>query len=133
MGTPSDTTVALVLLTARSGREVTGDTQLTARTLSEYAPDPADAAVVTEILHAAGFRVGPVLGISMSIEGSPGLFNEFFGTEVVRTEGGGWVAKSSNDSLRLELPTAKLPHQLQGRVAAVTFEPPVELLTDDGG
>jgi len=133
MGTPSDTTVALVLLTAKSGRKVTRDTQLTAQTLPEYAPDPAEAAVVAEILQAAGFRVGPVVGISMSIEGSAGLFNEFFGTEVVRTESGGWVAKSSSDATGQELPTAKLPHQLQGRVAAVTFEPPVELLTDDGG
>ena len=132
MGTHGETAVALVLLTARSGRIVTGDTQLTAQTLPEYAPDPADAAVVAGILQAAGFRVGPVVGISMSIEGSPRLFNDFFGTEIMRADDGGWAAQGSNGSAGLELPMTGLPRQLQGRVAAVTFEPPAELLMDDG-
>lgn len=130
MGTPGGTAVALVLLTARSGRKVTGDTPLTARTLPEYAPDPADVAVVAEILQAAGFTVGPLVGISMSIEGSPRLFDEFFGTQIMRTDDGGWAARGGNGSSGLELPTAQLPRQLRGRIAAVTFEPPAELLTD---
>jgi hypothetical protein len=129
---PGETATALVLLSARSGRKITGDAPLTARTLPEWLPDPADAAVVAEILQAAGFRVGQVIGISMSIEGSPRLFNEFFGTQVMRAENGGWVAKGGNGITGLELPTAQLPRKLQERVAAVTFEPPAELLTDGG-
>jgi hypothetical protein len=132
MGTHIESTVALVLLTARSGTKLTGDTRVTAQTLPEYAPDPADAAVVTEILQASGFKVGPMIGISMSIEGSANLFNEFFGTEVIRMENGGWMARNSTGEAGQELPTATLPRQLQGRIAAVTFEPPAELLTDEG-
>jgi hypothetical protein len=110
--------VAIVVLMPASGRPITGETEITAATLREFAPDPGDAEDVARELAGAGFDVGPMVGIGMSISGSRAAFEAYFGVPVADAEEGGWTARG-----RRELP---VPAPLAGRVHAVTFEPPAE-------
>jgi hypothetical protein len=113
--------VAIVVLRPASGRAITGQTAITAETLHEFSPDPGDVEAVTRVLADAGFTVGPVVGIAMSISGSRERFTSFFGVAVEDAETGGWEAEG-----RRELP---VPAALADRVHAVTFEPPAEAVT----
>ena len=110
--------VAIVVLRPASGRLITGEAEITAATLAEYVPDPGSAGDVARELAGAGFDVGPLVGIGMSISGSRAEFEAYFGVPVADAEEGGWTARG-----RRELP---VPPQLAGRVHAVTFEPPAE-------
>ncbi len=114
--------VAMVVLAPASGRAITGESEITAETLHEFAPDPADADHVARVLAGAGFAVGPPVGIAMSISGPRAVFEAFFGVPVADAEEGGWLASGE----RRELP---VPAELAGRVQAVTFEPPAEAVT----
>jgi hypothetical protein len=113
--------VAIVVLAPASGQAITGASAITAATLHEFAPDPADVEDVTRVLADAGFGVGPLVGIGMSISGPRALFESFFGVAVRDAEEGGWEADGAR-----ELP---VPPALAGRVHAVTFEPPAEAVT----
>jgi hypothetical protein len=110
--------VAMVVLTPASGRPITGRSAITAETLHEFAPDPGDAEHVARVLADAGFEVGPLVGIGMSISGSRERFASYFGLPVAEAAEGGWEAGGAR-----ELP---VPEALRDRVAAVTFEPPAE-------
>jgi hypothetical protein len=112
--------VALVVMTPASGRAITGAGEITAETLAEFAPDPGDVEGVTRVLAGAGFTVGPLVGIAMSISGRRETFEQFFGVTVEDAEEGGWEAGGAR-----ELP---VPPALGDRVHAVTFEPPAEAL-----
>lgn len=122
---------ALVVLPTRSGRAIDGTSVITAENLRDYEFDPENAAAVAAAFEEAGFSVGPAVGISLSISGTPSQFTEFFGTEVAPGGGGGWQAQNAEGEFTTELPTAGLPASLAERITAVAFEPPVELL-DDG-
>lgn len=113
--------VALVVLAPASGRPITGETAITAETLHEFTPDPGDVEAVTRVLVDAGFTVGPLVGIAMSISAPRERFASFFGVAVDDAEEGGWEAEGAR-----ELP---VPAALAGRVHAVTFEPPAEAVT----
>jgi hypothetical protein len=113
--------VALVVLAPASGRAITGTAEITAETLAEFAPDPGDVEDVTRVLAGAGFRVGPLVGIAMSISAPRETFEAFFGVPVQDAEEGGWAARGAR-----ELP---VPAALGDRVHAVTFEPPAEAVT----
>jgi hypothetical protein len=115
-----DDIVAMVVLEPASGRAISGRSQITAETLQEFAPEPADAEAVTRALAQAGFRVGPLVGIAMSLAGAPATFERYFGVPVRPAEEGGWVAGEHGAR---ELP---VPAELADRVHAVTFEPPAE-------
>jgi hypothetical protein len=119
-----ETIVALVVLRPGSGRAITGESQITAETLEQFAPDPGDAEVVARALADAGFGAGPVVGIGMSVTAPRDRFEEFFGIEVAQAEDGGWVVAGGGR----ELPLDALPEALRERVHAVTFEPPAEAL-----
>ena len=121
MTRPADDIVAMVVLAPASGRAITGSTEITAETLHEFAPDPGDAEHVTGVLAGAGFAVGPLVGISMSISGPRETFERFFDVAVDDAAEGGWEAAGAR-----ELP---VPDVLAGRVRAVTFEPPAEAVT----
>jgi hypothetical protein len=112
--------VAIAVLRAASGRAITGSSRITAETLHEFAPDPGDVAAVAQTLGRAGFRVGPPVGVAMSLAGPRDAFERYFGVPVRPAEDGGWVA---GDDGGRELP---VPHDLSDRVQAVTFEPPAE-------
>ena len=113
--------VALAVLAPASGRAITGAGEITAETLAEFTPNPGDVEHVTRVLAGAGFRVGPLVGISMSISAPRATFEAFFGVPVEDAEEGGWKARGAR-----ELP---VPAELAGRVHAVTFEPPAEAVT----
>ena len=123
----SEEVFALVVLRPASGREIAGDTRITAETLSEFAPDPEEAAAAGRALAEAGFDVGSVLGISMPVSGSRALFEDYFGTTVRPASDGGWVAVDRAGSESRELPVSGLPGPVASRVHAVTLEPPAEL------
>ena len=118
--------VAQVVLKPASGREITGDSIITADTLPSYLPSPEDASIVARELAGAGFDVGPLMGIGMTISGPRALFEDCFGTEVTESAEGGWVATGAATR---ELPTDSLPEAVATRVHAVTFEPPAEAVT----
>jgi hypothetical protein len=121
-GEPEDI-VAMAVLRPASGRAITGRSQITAETLGQFAPDPGDVDAVTDALARAGFRVGPLVGVALSLAGPPAAFERYFGVRVRPAEDGGWVA--GEDGTR-ELP---VPPELAGRVHAFTFEPPTEAVT----
>jgi hypothetical protein len=73
---------------------------------------------VTRELTAAGFEVGPLVGIAMSIAGPHAVFEAYFGTGVETAAAGGWSAAGAR-----ELP---VPAALAGAVHAVSFESPAE-------
>lgn len=116
------TTVALVVLRPGSGRAITGDSVITATTLHEFAPGPGQAEAVARRFADAGFDVGPLVGIAMSVAASRGRFEQVFGVRVEGAEGGGWIAAGRGR----ELPLDGLPDALREGVHAVTFEPPAE-------
>ena len=113
--------VAIVVLAPASGRPITGDSAITAATLHEFTPDPGDAEAVTRALAGAGFSVGPLVGVGMSISAPRATFERFFGVTVEDAEEGGWTAGGAR-----EVP---VPPVLADRVHAVTFEPPAEAVT----
>ena len=114
--------VALAVLRPASGRPISGASRITAETLHEYAPDPADAERAAHALRTEGFEVGPLGGIAMSITAPRGTFERVFGTGVEPAPDGGWVSEAG----ARELPLEQLGPELAGRLGAVTFEPPGE-------
>jgi hypothetical protein len=121
-------TVAQVVLKPRSGREITGQSIIRADNLEDYVPDPSDADTVAGTLADAGFEVGPVGGIAMSVAGPRSLFERYFGTKVEPSDEGGWVAVDRSGAATRELPLNALPDPVAQRVHAITFEPPVEVV-----
>lgn len=121
-GEPEDL-VAMAVLRPASGRAITGRSQITAETLDQFAPDPGDVDAVTDALTRAGFRVGPLVGVAMSLAGPPAAFERYFGVRVRPAADGGWVAGEAGTR---ELP---VPAEVADRVHAVTFEPPAEAVT----
>jgi hypothetical protein len=118
----SDELVALAVLRPASGGALPA-APITAESLQAVAPDPADAEAVTAALTRAGFHVGPLVGISMSVSGPRAAFRSYFGVDPRESAEGGWTAGESGPR---ELP---VPAELADRVAAVTFEPPAEAVT----
>lgn len=120
---------ALVVLRPAGGREITGDSVITAATLPEYAPDPGVAARVRATFEDAGFATGPVAGVSFTISGTRAAFERCFGARIRRGGDEGWLVEGGEEGAR-ELP---LPPRLEQDVHAVTFEPPAELHGGQGG
>ena len=120
--------MALVVLQPASGRRITGDSVITTATIAEFAPDPGDAAFVRDELAQAGFSVGPVAGISMSVSAPRERFERYFGTKVRPAADGGWQWAAGDTR---ELPSDRVPDAVAPRVHAVTFEEPAELMGTD--
>lgn len=123
--------VALVVLRPGSGRKITGESLITTDTLRHYLPDPRDAVSVGRTLTDAGFQVGSVVGVGMSLTGSRALFERFFAMTVREADDGGWVAVDRTGETTRELPLVALPPALSQRVQAVCFEPPAELVDEE--
>ena len=114
----SDELVATVVMRPASGRSLEDAPPITAETLDALRPDAAAVEDVRTALTGAGFAVGPLVGIAMSIAGPRDAFERYFGTGVETAAAGGWSAAGAR-----ELP---LPDALAAQVHAVTFEPPAE-------
>ena len=124
--------VALAVLRPGSGTPLTGTSRITAEHLADYLPDPDAARRVTEGLRSAGFDVGPLVGISMSISGPSELFEGFFATSLRPAADGSMFALDEAGEPSRELPLTTLPPPLREGLHAVTFEPPAEAVAGAG-
>lgn len=111
--------VALVILRAPKGTSAQND--------STEAPvqDPVrgTGSEASQAMAKAGFSVGPIVGTSFSIEGSPQQFLDLFGAAPVRSPDGTWLLEGGID----ELPLDTLDTLLLEKIKAVVFERPAEL------
>jgi hypothetical protein len=73
---------------------------------------------------ALGFRTGPVVGNSFSIEGDRGLFERTFHTRLSRDERGSVSIEHAAPSEPTSLPLDRLPKELREALAAVLFSQP---------
>jgi hypothetical protein len=112
----------LAVLRPASGRELTGEAVITAASLAEYAPDPKAAETVAGVLRSAGFGVGPLVGIAMTVTGSRERFERYFGRRLELADDGGW----HTSDCATELPLDAVPHEARRHLVAVAFEPPAE-------
>ena len=116
---------AEVVLRSASGKEIAGDTVITAETIAEFAPSAASAERAAAAFRAAGFATSPARGLGFSIEAPESLFRQFFGAEIEADARGGMRATRSDGSTGPELPLDGLDPNLRRVVSAVTFgEPP---------
>lgn len=130
-----ESVVALAVLQPASGPRRSG-APITAATLPEHAPDPGAARSVARVLEAAGFTVGPLVGIAMSVSGSSEAFQRYFGARIEHARDGGWVAVGASGEATRELPLSAVPDEIADILEAVTFEEPAEPVdgeTDTGG
>lgn len=101
------------------------DTEVTAASLEDHAPDPDASRHVVDHLRAAGFDVGDVVGISFSVTARRSRFEEVFGTSLtVGQEASGTVTHATTVRGDLELPLDQLPADVRCDVSAVTFSAP---------
>jgi hypothetical protein len=127
-----DPAVAIAVLRPGSGIPITGSSRITAEHLADYLPDPAVAREVGDGLRAAGFTVGPLVGIGMSITGPAELFEHFFATSLQPAPDGSLFALDEAGEPSRELPLAAVPDALRRGLHAVSFEPPAEAVTTAG-
>jgi hypothetical protein len=118
---------------AGAGKRLQGSAPITARTLAEHQPSPADVAFAQEAFRAAGFEVGELGGISFAITAPKRRFEQLFGLELDVDERGA-VGRAGEEapSGGLELPLARLPAALRARLEAVAFTPPADLYPGGG-
>ena len=84
---------------------------ITAATLAANQPPKEAVEAAQKLFRAAGFELGPYVGISFSISGSRSLFEKFFRTSLDKLHG-------------YELPLSVLPKEVAAVIEAVTFTPP---------
>lgn len=123
--------VALAVLRPASPSTGARPDAITVETLHEHAPDPAAVARVGDTLAAAGFAVGPMVGIAMAISGPSQLFEEYFSVRVAEASDGSWFAVRDDGAATRELPLSAVPADTAGDLAAVTFEEPAEPVGGD--
>jgi hypothetical protein len=96
----------------------------TAEQIQSLRPDPSAARDVQRAFEAKGFKTGPVVGFSFSIEGSADLFRQAFGVDPMQAPDG-TVRDRSRKARRLELlPLDRLLPALRTRVKRVLFSSP---------
>lgn len=125
-----ETVVALVVLRPASGRRISPDAEITAATLDQFSPDRSTATRVRNAFLEAGFHVGRLFGIGMTLSGSKGLFESHFGVYVSAADDGGWIAKWDHLVSR-ELPLTQLPSALASCLQSVCFEEPATPVEED--
>jgi len=123
---PEHVLVAQVILRSGSGEEITGQSIITSESLHRFKPDPVDAGLVVRAFADAGFEVGPVLGIGMSLTGSRKLFERYFSVSLQKGRNEEWVVLEPGGHVTRELPSAALPTEVSARTHLVTFEPPTD-------
>ena len=118
---------ALVIMSARSDRLPGGSAitpeAATAETIARLQPDPAAVQSAMDQMEAAGFDLGPFVGISFSITGPKDLFEETFGVDLVVDEDQTISVVGVDEGQ----PVDQIPHdRLQSTIAdvvdAVVFE-----------
>jgi hypothetical protein len=110
---------AIVVMRPRSG-PLTGYEAITAETVGAYVPEPGDVQRIVNFFTAAGFGVGPMVGLSFSITAPRSRFAAIFG---VAQGGADWTG-GAGVSTGLELPLAALPPDVRDLLESVAFTPP---------
>lgn len=125
MSLPKEQVVsAQVILRSASGKVISSETIITAETIKDYVPAVEAVTRATAAFAAAGFEVGPMVGISFAITAPVSLFEQQFQTQLRLAEAGGVEAVKADGSGSYELPLAALPSSLANLVTAVAFSPP---------
>lgn len=115
---------AQVVLRPASGKSIRSQLAITAENIGDFLPSAETALTATQAFAAAGFEVGPVVGISFSITAPVETFEKVFDTHLRLEERGGIKAIGPDKSVSLELPLQALPKAITDNVEAVTFTPP---------
>ena len=85
-------------------------------------PDSAERA--QRAFEVIGFRTGPVVGGSFSIEGTPALFHKIFGRKLVTRHDGAVCEAGRLDAPVNQLTLEQLPRSLRDVVDGVIFSAP---------
>lgn len=86
-------------------------------------PD-AQEAEIKRAFESKGFRTGPVVGASFSIEGSAKLFRDTFGVDMTYGADGSVRQKGKGTRPVEDLPLSKLPQALRRNLKSVLFSSP---------
>lgn len=119
---------AIVVMRPADGKRLPKDAVITSENLKEFVPADEDSRYARSWFEKAGFQPGKLLGISFSIEGSLGLFEEFFKIDLIETEKGGLARSAQGEAggARAELPLGGLPKGISGMIEAITFSDPLD-------
>jgi hypothetical protein len=125
----SDRTIsAQVIVRSRSGKRVGPEVPITSANIAEYAPAPEVFAAAADAFRAAGFEVGPAVGISFSVTGPLSRFERYFDTRLHVDERGAVARLGARPPPGgLELPLNALAPALARNIDAVVFTPPADL------
>ena len=116
---------AQVVLKAPGGQDVRSAASITAENVQHFLPSEENLKKALDYFKKLGFEIQAAYGNSFSITGSPAQFEKVFKTKLSKTEKGGVSFAAEDSEQSLELPTGKLPDEVEKIVAAVTFsEPP---------
>ena len=115
---------AEVLLKSASGRSIDDTSLITAENVQDYAPSAEAVAEATRYFSEAGFEVGPVRGIGLSISSKASTFEEVLEIKLRPDERGGVVAVTTDGDESYEIPLTPLPGSIRALVVAITFTPP---------
>jgi hypothetical protein len=115
---------ALIVMTPASGRMIDGSVVISAANVADFAPSPEAVRSVTAELRSKGFKIGPLVGISFSVEGTVRAFEEFFGTQIQLGKDGAYEFVTKRKTHGHELSKEDLPGALRKYVTAVAFPLP---------
>lgn len=87
-------------------------------------PAAGSTSAATQAFAALGFRVGPVVGHSFSIEALARQFESSFGLAIERQADGSIVTRADPATPLSELPLHRLPPALRAAVRSVLFSKP---------
>ena len=117
---------AQVLLRSATGKVIKSDSVITAETIKDFAPSPETVTKARRAFAAAGFEIGPTVGISFSITASVRQFDQLFEITLKLPSNGRVEVVKNNVSMGYELPLDGLPRSISDLVVAVTFTPPTD-------
>lgn len=136
--------VALVILKAASGEPFDANTPIILENLERFKPDAAGVKTVVNAFENAGFRAGPLGGVSLSISAPRETFESLFGVNLMLAPDETWMVDpgmpaKGNASIRGKanqgathvLPFDQLPWDIRQHVQTIVFESPVELHNDN--
>ncbi|MCW5966185.1 MAG: hypothetical protein KIT83_19260 [Bryobacterales bacterium] len=120
---------ALVILkpaggASEPGRQPGGFENTTTANIASRLPDASAAKSAVAHMKAAGFKCGPLVGTSFSVEGAASLFSKVFGGAIRENDRGYFHAEEGKEPSRA-LPLRNLPPAVRSVISTITFlEPP---------
>lgn len=109
---------------SETGRQPGGFENTTTANITARLPDASAAKGAVAHMKAAGFKCGPVVGTSFSIEGTASLFKKVFGGTIQENDRGYFYVDEGKEPARA-LPVRGLPPAVRSVISTITFlEPP---------